>query len=81
MQENLTGYSYSLDTTPYIVQYNKRDLGSVAPLRFMQYVLNPRQVPYFEAVAPDGHGVFESLNAVCRLVLANLRAKQQRGVL
>jgi signal recognition particle receptor subunit beta len=81
MQENMASYSFSLDTTPYIMQYNKRDLPSIAPVRFMQYVLNPRQVPCFEAVATGGDGVFESLNAVCRLVLANLRAKQQRGSL
>ncbi|UCH36608.1 MAG: gliding-motility protein MglA [Armatimonadota bacterium] len=81
MEENLAGYSCSLETTPYVMQYNKRDLDNVAPLRFMQYVLNPWQVPHFEAVAIDGRGVFESLNAACKLVLANLRAKQQRGAM
>jgi signal recognition particle receptor subunit beta len=81
MEDNLASYVYSLETTPYVVQYNKRDLDDVMPVKLMQYVLNPRQVPEFEAVALDGSGVFESLNAICRLVLANLRAKQQRGAM
>lgn len=81
MEENLTSHSLSTETTPYVMQYNKRDLGDVVPLRLMQYALNPRGVPYFEAAAIDGTGVFESLNAICRLVLANLRTKQQRGAL
>ena len=81
MEDNLASYVYSLETTPYVIQYNKRDLGEVMPVNLMQYVLNPRQVPHFDAVALDGAGVFESLNAICRLVLANLRAKQQRGVM
>jgi len=81
MQENLASYPYSLDTTPFVLQYNKRDLDNVAPVRYLQYVLNPRQVPYYEGIAPTGDGVFEALNAVCRLVLANLRTKQQRGAL
>ncbi len=81
MQDNLASYSLSLSTTPYVMQYNKRDLERIAPLRFMQYALNPQQVPSFDAMAVTGEGVFESLNAICRLVLANLRAKQQRGTL
>jgi len=81
MEENLASYSHSLETIPYVMQYNKRDLDNAAPVRFMQYVLNPLQVPHFDAMAIDGRGVFESLNAVCKLVLANLRAKQQRGAL
>jgi hypothetical protein len=81
MQENLASYPYSLDTTPFVLQYNKRDLDNAAPVRYLQYVLNPRQVPYYEGIALTGDGVFEALNAACRLVLANLRTKQQRGAL
>jgi hypothetical protein len=81
MEENLASYLLSPETTPYVMQYNKRDLENAAPVKFMHYVLNPRQVPHFEAVAIDGSGVFESLNAICRLVLTNLRTKQQRGAL
>src|SRR5512136_2112662 len=49
--ENLSSYGYSLENTPYVVQYNKRDLPEVAPVRYLQYLINPRQVPWREACA------------------------------
>jgi len=79
--ENLASYGYSLETTPYVVQYNKRDLPNIAPVEYMQYVINPRQVPSFDAIAIHGQGVFDTLSAICSLVLANLSQKQKAGVL
>jgi len=79
LQENLAGYGYSLETTPYVVQYNKRDLPDVTPVDYMRYVINPRQVPECEAVAIQGHGVFESLNCICSMVLAQMSEKQKAG--
>ena len=81
LQENLASYGYGLETTPYVVQYNKRDLRSVAPVEYAQYVINPRQVPSFEAIAVRGQGVFETLNCICSLVLAQMSKKQQAGVM
>lgn len=77
---NLSSYGYSLESTPYVVQYNKRDLPNIAPIEYMQYVVNPRQVPSFESIAIHGNGVFESLNAACTMVLAHLSQKQKAGV-
>ena len=78
--DNLASYGYSLETTPYIVQYNKRDLSNTAPIEYLQYLVNPRQVPNTKATALHGDGVFESLNAICVRVLANLARKQKAGV-
>src|SRR5262252_3672389 len=71
LQENLREYNYNLDEMPYVIQYNKRDLANVAPLEYMEFMLNrrARQVPYFEAVAVSGDGVFDTLNTVSRMVL------------
>jgi signal recognition particle receptor subunit beta len=80
LADNLAAYGYSLETTPYVVQYNKRDLPDVAPIEYLQYVVNPRQVPSLEAIAIRGDGVFESLTAICTRVLANLTHKQKAGV-
>jgi signal recognition particle receptor subunit beta len=77
--QNLASYGYSLETTPYVVQYNKRDLPNIAPIEYLQYAINPRQVPSFEAIAIEGHGVFETLNAICALALATLSDKQKAG--
>ena len=79
--DNLASYGYSLETTPYVVQYNKRDLPNIAPIDYLQYLINPRQVPSGEAIAIGGDGVFQTLNAVCARVLANLEHKQQAGAL
>lgn len=81
MDENLKEYKTSLDEVPYVIQYNKRDLPNVAPLEYLEYLLNrrTRRVPCFEAVATDGKGVFDTLNTVSRMVLASEFGGAQRG--
>ncbi len=72
LEENLREYESGLDEVQYVLQYNKRDLPKVAPVEYMEFVLNRRakRVPSFEAVATDGKGVFDTLNTVSRMVLA-----------
>ena len=70
---NLAEQGYDLDKTPYIVQYNKRDLPNAAPLDEIRKLLNPTGVPDFEAAATVGQGVFETLKAVARSVLRDLK--------
>ena len=70
---NLIEQGYNLDRTPYVVQYNKRDLPNAAPLDEIRKVLNPVGVPEFEACATTGQGVFETLKSVARLVLRDLK--------
>jgi len=62
---------YSLDKIPFVIQYNKRDLPNIAPVEYLEYMLNrrSRRVPYFESVAVEGKGVFDTLNTVSRMVL------------
>ena len=70
---NLAEQGYDLEKTPYIVQYNKRDLPNAAPLDEIRKLLNPAGVPDFEACATVGQGVFETLKAVARSVLRDLK--------
>jgi signal recognition particle receptor subunit beta len=70
---NLVEQGYNLDKTPYVVQYNKRDLPNAAPIAEIRRLLNPVGVPEFEACATNGQGVFETLKSVARLVLRDLR--------
>ena len=71
LDENLKEYGLNLATIPLVLQFNKRDLGRIAPVDYMEFLLNrgERRVPTFEAVAVDGTGVFDTLNTVSRLVL------------
>ena len=73
LQENLREYDYDLDELPYVLQFNKRDLTDAAPRSYLEYLLNrrARRVPSFETVALEGPGVFETLNTISRMVLAN----------
>ncbi|MBK9072177.1 MAG: GTPase domain-containing protein [Myxococcales bacterium] len=70
---NLEEQGYNLDKLPYVVQYNKRDLPNASPLEELQEMLNPTKVPEFEACAPKGIGVFDTLKAVAKLVLQELK--------
>ena len=70
---NLKEQAYSLDKVPYVVQYNKRDLPNAAPVEELRRLLNPGGVPDFEACAHQGKGVFETLKAVARGVLQDLK--------
>ncbi len=73
LKENLMEQGYDLAKIPYVVQFNKRDLDNVATIEELQKALNPMQVPWFEAVAPEGSGVFETLKAVAKQVLMQLK--------
>ena len=73
LEANLHEYEATLDEIPYVLQYNKRDLPNQAPVTYLEFVLNRRgaRVPYFEASAIEGKGVFDTLNTVSRMALAS----------
>lgn len=73
LRENLKDHGYNLDTIPYVVQYNKRDLANAAPLEELKRLLNPANIPDFEACATNGQGVFDTLKAVAKAVLNELK--------
>ena len=73
LKVNLAEQGYDLNRIPYVVQYNKRDLPNVATVEELSRMLNPRRVPEFQAVASAGTGVFDTLKAVAKLVLTDLR--------
>ena len=70
---NLLEQGYQLEKVPFVIQYNKRDLPSAAPLEEMRRQLNLLKVPDFEACATVGKGVFETLKATARGVLSELK--------
>ena len=73
LRDNLQEQGYDLDKVPYVMQYNKRDLPNVADLNEMRQLINPTNVPEFEAVATIGTGVFDTLKATAKLVLTELK--------
>ena len=73
LRTNLAEQGYSLDKLPYVIQYNKRDMPSVATVEELRKLLNPTNVPEYEAIATTGDGVFDTLKAVAKLVLTELK--------
>jgi len=71
LEENLRALKLNLADIPYVLQYNKRDLPNAAPMQYMDFLLNNRdvQVPSFESVAHQCGGVFETLNMITRMLL------------
>ena len=78
LEENLRENSLSLDSIPWVIQYNKRDLPQVHTIDELQRTLNPRGAPCFEAAAAAGQGVYETLHAVSRLLFQRLHVELGR---
>jgi mutual gliding-motility protein MglA len=73
LEENLGTQGYDLNQIPYVLQLNKRDLPNVIPSEELTYELQRKDEPTFEAVATNGTGVFDTLKAVAKQVLTELR--------
>ena len=71
--DNLASYGKKLEELPFVLQYNKRDLPNAAPVAELDTALNFLRVPIFEAVAPTGKGVTETLVGISRMVFSHLR--------
>ena len=75
LEDNLHEHGFDLQTMPYALQFNKRDMPAVAPVADMYRTLNYKREPTFEAVATTGIGVFDTLKAVAKLILVELRKR------
>ncbi len=73
LRTNLEEQGYDLDKIPFVIQYNKQDLPNIADLAELRRLLNPRGVPDFPGSATTGAGVFDTLKAIAKLVLVELK--------
>src|SRR4029079_10044199 len=66
LEDKLRSLKPNLADIHYVLQNNKRDLQNVAPLEYMEFLRNDReiQVPSFASVAHKREGVFETLNMI-----------------
>jgi len=71
LEDNLRSLKMDLADIPYVLQYNKRDLANGAPIEYLEYLLNNREVqaPSFPACAHKCEGVFDTLNMITRMLL------------
>jgi hypothetical protein len=70
---NLKDNGFDIRTIPYVLQLNKRDMPSAAPVAEMERLLRFRSEPMLEAIANKGTGVIETLKACARQILMELQ--------
>jgi len=75
MHRHLQDLGLGPQRVPCVVQFNKRDLPNLAPVPVLKRLFVPNGTPWFESVATDGAGVFETLKATINLVVS--QAQQQ----
>lgn len=73
LERNLLDQGYDLSKIPLVMQWNKRDLPNIVPIEDLQFQLNKKKHPAFEAIATNGPGVFETLKQISKAVLLNIK--------
>lgn len=73
LRVNLAEQGYDFKTVPHVMQYNKRDLPNAATVEELHRLLNIEAMAEFQAIASTGWGVFDTLKAIAKLVLQELR--------
>ena len=74
LRGNLGEQGYHIDKIPWVLQYNKRDLPNSVSVEELRESLNPDgKIQEFESSAHTGEGVFETLKALAKLVLTELK--------
>lgn len=77
LEANLRLNGRSIDSIPLVLQYNKRDLSNLAPVEYMEFLLNNRaqRCPSFAADALSGKNVLTTLNAISTAVLQRFQSR------
>jgi len=70
MQRHMAELGLDAGRMPCVVQFNKRDLPGAVPAPVLKRLFAVNGAPWFESVATDGRGVFETLKATINLVVA-----------
>lgn len=73
LADNLKEQGFDINKIPYVLQLNKRDLPNAMPVEELTKQLIVKGEPVFEAVATEGAGVLNTLKAVARQVLFELK--------
>jgi PAS domain S-box-containing protein len=66
LYHNLNANRLNIKQIPFVIQYNKRDLGDAMPVGVMNRRLNFRSVPFFESIAPKGIGVLDTFLSITK---------------
>src|SRR4029078_2692034 len=73
LKTNLAEQGYDIEKIPFVIQYNKRDLPNAAELAELRRLMNPQNIPDFEATPTNRVGVLDPLKAIAKLGLTELK--------
>ena len=76
LESNLDSYGIKLEDIPTVLQFNKRDLPSIEPVKKMEKMLNRYGWPSMESVAIGGSGPVKTLKIMSRII-----AKRHAGLI
>ena len=73
---NLKENGLDIESTPLVIQYNKRDLPNAVDINVIKEALSIKdEWPAFESVATKGPGVIETLKKAMFVVMKSLTSK------
>jgi mutual gliding-motility protein MglA len=76
LDENLRELGLEVASLPLVLQFNKRDLKNILSVEELNRALNPDgRCEFYESVAVEGNGVFETLKAITKQTLKSLRRR------
>jgi signal recognition particle receptor subunit beta len=78
LRDNFADQGVNIVEFPMVIQYNKRDLPDILTVEELNASLNPRRVPFYEAVATKGEGVLKTFTAISKLVLQDMQKYPER---
>jgi hypothetical protein len=78
LRDNFAEMGIDLTDFPVVIQYNKRDLPDIMSIDELNEALNPRDIPFYEAIATTGDGVLKTFTAVSKLVLQDMQKFPER---
>lgn len=73
LKHNLVENGFEILEIPYVLQLNKRDLSNIVSIDEMVRELRVKDEPVYEGVAIKGTGVLETLKAVAKQVIMQLK--------
>ena len=77
MKENLLSNNIDPETTPLILQYNKRDLPDLLTVAELNRDLNEKGFEYLEAEAVNGKGVEDTFRTITKTLLKDISKKHK----
>jgi len=73
LEQNLIDMGQTIQSFPWVIQFNKQDLPNRENLKTLLNNLNFYNAPYFETVATKGIGVFETLKTIINRVIVKIQ--------